>query len=294
MIKNIFAVLLCCFALTLNLKTIESAGNSKIYPTRFIVPTTHRNYLRAVNNVETFNKRPKIVITQEDEVNLSTSFCGSIQEYHAKLKSHEKLEKKGRDIKCSFSVIAQTNILWLKNFVEKLKNGEPFRNSLPVIERLKMEAELMVVLFPVGDLQMGKWLWSYIMKIVAIRQYDDNKLYIHENPFEDDQMPHGVSDFIENCIAEKYLPPTVMEPDFVTKNKRKSDKMFTDLSSSRWFRNSNALGPLDRNYNALIDVLYLKPFWEDERQLLFRGGTITQGFNVDWSRVRQRHRNEWL
>ncbi|XP_050435508.1 uncharacterized protein LOC126842541 [Adelges cooleyi] len=292
MISNIFAFLLCCFVITSNLKTFETAGNSKINPTRFFIQTSHKYYLRAVNNVKTFNKRPKIEITREDERNLSTSTCGGIDEYHTKLKSRDKLEEKGRDIMCSVCVIARSNILWLKNFVEKIKNGEPFNRSENVIKRLKMEAELIFLLFPAGYLQMGKWLWSYFLKIIAIRQYDDNKLYIHENPFEDDQLQTGFSDFIGNCIAKKYLPPTVMEPDFVRKNQSKYDKMFTDLSSSRWFRNSNASHPLDRNYNGLIDILYLKPFWEDERQLLFRGGTITQGFNVDWSKVIQRHRVE--
>ncbi|XP_050441038.1 uncharacterized protein LOC126845994 [Adelges cooleyi] len=292
MIRNIFTFLLCCFATTLNLKTIESAGNSKICPTRFFVQITHKNLLRAVNNVKTLKKRPKIDITREDERNLTTSVCRSIDEYHLKLKSRDKLEKKGRDIICSFCVFAQSNVLWLKNFVEKITNGEPFINNENFVKRLKNEAEMIVVLFPVGDLQMGKWLWSYFLKIVAIRQYDDNKLYIHGNPFEDEQMQTGFSDFIENCIAENYLPPAAMDPDFVTKNESKYKKMFTDLSDSRWFKNLIASHPLDRNYNGLIDILYLKPFWEDGRQLLFRGGTIAQGFNVDWSRVRQRHRNE--
>ncbi|XP_050441040.1 uncharacterized protein LOC126845995 [Adelges cooleyi] len=287
MIGNICALLLCCFAITSSIKEIESAGNSKINPTRFIIQSTHKNYLRAVNNLKTFNKRPKIVITPTDEKKLSTTDCDSINEYRLKLKSRDKLEKKGRDVMCSFCVIVQSNIMCLKNIVEELISGETFISNESVkIKHFKQEAELIVALYPVENLQTGKWLWSYFLKLIAIRQYDDNKHYIHENPFEDDQLQAGVSDFIGNCVQEKYLPPAAVEPDFVTKNTSISDKLFTDLRDSKWFKDFS----LDRNYDALLDVLYLKPFWEDQRQLLFRG--ITQGFDVDWSRVRQRHRKE--
>ncbi|XP_050434850.1 uncharacterized protein LOC126842039 [Adelges cooleyi] len=286
MISNICAFLLCCFAITSNINKIESAGNNRINPTRFFIQTSHENFLRAVNNLKTFNKRPKIVITPADEKFLTMENVNNIDDYRLKLKSRDKLEKKGRDILCSFCVIVQSNITWLKNTVEELMGGESFIDNASNIIRLKQEAELIVAMYPVENLQTGKWLWSYFLKLIAIRRYINNKRYIRENPFEDHQLQAGVSDFIGNCVLEKYLPPSVTEPDFVSKNPRTRDKLLTDLRDSKWFNDF----PLDRDYDAMVEFLYLKPFWTDQRHLLFRA--ITQGFDVDWSAVRQRHRDE--
>ncbi|XP_050421880.1 uncharacterized protein LOC126834175 isoform X3 [Adelges cooleyi] len=295
MIAKICTFLLCCFAIMSNIKTTESAGNSQINPIRFFVQRTHVNYSRMLNNVKTFRDHP-IVIKSKDQKILSKDYK-NIKEYRLKLKSRDKLEKKAKDVKCSFCVIVKSNILCLKNLVELLKSGKPFiynkklhclynyKTIENTILHLKWEAELIVKLLLADNLETAQWLWSYFLKIIATRQYNQNKPFIRENPFDDDQLQTGVSDFIGNCIAEKHLPPTAMESDFVSKNISIYINMFTGIRKSVYFVDY----VLDRNYDNMIELFYLKPFWNDQRQLLF--GQIAQ-VNVDWSKAKQRHEVE--
>ncbi|XP_050427930.1 uncharacterized protein LOC126837951 [Adelges cooleyi] len=284
MIADMSAFLLCCFAVTSNIKKIQSVDN-KIYPMRFLNKTLPENYVHTVKKCKTFNKH-RIVITPAYWSILSSPSVGSSQVYSFKLKSQVKFEKKVQDIKCSFCAITKSNILHLKDLVEKLKSREPFVSNQHDIERVKKEAEIIVRLLLLGNVETGKWLWSYFLKIIAISKYDDNATFINENPFDDEQLQTDVSDFIENCIAEKYLPVVAMESDFVWKNTRRYVKMFRHLRLSEGFLGV-LLGP---NYNATIEFLYLKPFWDDQRQLLLFG-QIT-GANVDWSTAKQRHEVE--
>ncbi|XP_050426437.1 uncharacterized protein LOC126836825 [Adelges cooleyi] len=280
MIAHICAFTLCCFAITLKIKTIESAGNNQIIPVRFFIQSCREDYVHTVNDLKTFNRRP-IGIKPADLRNLTNPAIDNIQEYKSKLKSRDRLEKKAEDIKCSFCAIAKSNILFLKNLVEKLKNGIPFINNEGIVERLKQEVEMMIQLLLTANLETGKWLWSYLLKIVAITQYYDNTPFIHENPFEDEQLQTGISDFIGTCTVNKYLPPAAMESDFVLKNRSVYENMFRVLRRTGWF--SDIL--LGRDL-VTVEFLYLKPFWDDQRQLLFR--PITQ-VDVDWSRAKHRH-----
>ncbi|XP_050426247.1 uncharacterized protein LOC126836684 isoform X2 [Adelges cooleyi] len=271
-------MLICSFAITLNIKTIESAGN-QIVPVRFYTRTSSEDYVQTVNDLKTFNKRPTYIKPAE-QINLSTHACDNINDYHLKLKSRDKLEKRAQDIKCSFCVITKSNISNMKNLVENLKSGEPFGNNEDYVNRLEEEAKIILHLLLMSDLETGKWLWIYYLKMFAISQYEYNKHLINENPFEDDQLQSGVSDFIDNCIAEKYLPKNTIESDLVSKKPEVYKNMFRKLRVSGWV--SNVLGG---RVLVFVKFLYLKPFWEDENQLLFR--QITEA-NVDWSYAKQR------
>ncbi|XP_050426235.1 uncharacterized protein LOC126836675 [Adelges cooleyi] len=286
MTANICTFMLCCFVITSNINTIESAKNNKINPIRFFIHTSREIYIRTLNNLKTFNKHP-IVIKQEDQVILSTPGVGNITEYHLKLKSRDKLEKKAEDIKCSYSVVAKSNISYLKSLVENLKSGEPFIKTYEdTIKSIKKEAEIIFHLLMFGNLETGKWLWHYFLKIVAIRKYNVNKPFIDENLFEDGQLQSGVSDVIDNCMAENYLPPATMESNFISKNRSTFDNMISDLCNSGWL-----IGIIfDRDYDALIEFLYLKPFWDDSG-LLFRQ---MKEVDIDWSETKQRFELEMV
>ncbi|XP_050443863.1 uncharacterized protein LOC126847593 [Adelges cooleyi] len=278
------AYLLCCFVITSNIKIIESAGNHQITPIRFFVQTCFEEYVCTVNDLKTFNKHP-ISIKPAEQKMLSTRACNNINDYQLKLKSRDKLEKKAQDVKCSFCVITKSNILNMKNLIENVKSGEPFIDNEKTVKDLKEEVEIIIHLLLLANIETGKWLWSYYLKIIAISQYYDNKPFIHENPFEDHQLQTDVSDFIENCVAENYLPLTTMESDLVSKKQGVYKDMFSDLRDSGMF--SGILN--GRVVLVTITFLYLKPFWDDGNQLLFRQIT---GADVDWSKAKQRHEVE--
>ncbi|XP_050426767.1 uncharacterized protein LOC126837069 [Adelges cooleyi] len=283
MISNICAFLSCCFAITSNIKTIESAGGCKTVPVRFFAQTSNADYVRTVNSLITFSKNP-ISMKPAEQTILSTAAWETYEDYKLKLKSRDKLEKKAKDIKCSFCVIAKSNILHL---VEKLKSQEPFVNDEEPLTDLKEEAELVLHLLLLANLETGKWLWSYYLKILAIGRYDDMDTFIRENPFGDVQLQTDVSKFIDGCIEDKYLPIAAKEYDLVSKKPNVYNDMFCVLRNSRTFINTRVLSR--RAPMVTVEFLYLKRFWHDEYQVLF--GQITE-VNVDWSRPKQRHQVE--
>ncbi|XP_050426248.1 uncharacterized protein LOC126836684 isoform X3 [Adelges cooleyi] len=282
MIIKVCAFMLCSYAITLNIKTVDSAGN-QIAPVRFYTQTSSEDYVRTVNKLKTFNKRPTYLKPAEQTI-LSIEECDNINDYHLKLKSREKLEKRAQDIKCSFCVITKSNISIMKHLVENLKSGEPYGNNEEYVKRVEEEAKIILYVLMLSDLETGKWLWIYYLKMFAIIQYEYNKHLINENPFEDDQLQSGVSDFIDNCIAEKYLPKTTIESDLVSKKPLIYDNIFNDLRNSGWVTDV-----LDGGVLVSVRFIYLQRFWEDENQLLFR--QITEA-NVDWSNVKRRHELE--
>ncbi|XP_050426411.1 uncharacterized protein LOC126836806 [Adelges cooleyi] len=282
MIANLCEFLFCCFAITSNIKIIESAGN-QIAPLRLYTHTTGPSYVQTIKNLKTFNNHP-VSITYEDVALLTAGYLETFLDYQLKLKSREKLEKKAKDITCSFSLIAKSKLFFLKDLFVKLENGEPFINVEETIKRLKEEAGLILQLLVWGNLETGKRLWSYYLKIIAISQYEGNKRFIQENPFEDQQLQTGFSVFIEKCIADDYLPKNTIEFDLVLKKPEIYEKMFCDLRKSRWGKDV-----LRGQFLVTTDFLYLKSFWDDANEILFRH---IVGVNVDWSNVKQRHELE--
>ncbi|XP_050426409.1 uncharacterized protein LOC126836805 isoform X1 [Adelges cooleyi] len=283
MIANNCAFLLCYFAITLKIKSMESAGN-QIAPLRLYTQSTGPSYVQTINRLITYNKHP-VSIKHADVILLSTRSLGTFLDYQLKLKSREKLEEKAEDIRCSFCVIAKSKLVYLKDLFVKLKDGEPFIDNAETVTRLKEETGIIIYLLMWGNLETGKWLWSYYLKIIAISQYEDNKRFIQENPFEDEQLQTGVLDFIENCIAKEYLPETAIESDLVSKKPKVYKNIFSFLRRTEIFAdNLNSSITL-----APTEFLYLKPFWEDANQILFKQ---LAGVNVDWSNVKQRHEVE--
>ncbi|XP_050426273.1 uncharacterized protein LOC126836706 [Adelges cooleyi] len=276
MIANICAFLLYCFAITSNIKTTESAGN-QVTPVQFFYPLCTGWYVNTVDRLKTYSKHPVAIKTAEQ--NILSGSCDNYKGIKLKTKIRAKLETKVQDIKCSFCAIAKTNILFLTIVVDRLRSGEPYIVDGDIVERLKEEAGIVVHLLLFGNMETDKWLWMYYLKIIALSRYDENKRFIRENPFEDDQLQTGVSDFIEYCKAEKYLPSAKTTVDYVLKNPKVYKNMFSVLRTSE-----SIIGILlDRDFFS-IDFLYLKPFWEDKR-LLF--GQIT-GARVDWSQAKHR------
>ncbi|XP_050426337.1 uncharacterized protein LOC126836755 [Adelges cooleyi] len=282
MIANICAFLLCCFAITSIIKTIESAGN-QITPIRFVAQVSNEHYGRTVNKLKTFKKHP-IDITSTDLRFLSTRVCGTYKDYQSKLKSRDKLEKKAQDIKCSFCVFAKSNVLYLKSLVRKMKGGELSVEDETTVKRLEEEAKIILRLLMLSDLVTGKWLWIYLLKIVAISHCEnDNEPFIDGDPFEDGQLQTGVSEFIKYCKAKEYLPLAKTEADLIWQNPNISKNMFHVLRES-----GNISDVLDGRVLVSIEFLYLKPFWDDD-QLLFKQITLV---DVDWSKAKQRHQDE--
>ncbi|XP_050425528.1 uncharacterized protein LOC126836333 [Adelges cooleyi] len=284
MIANHCAFLVCCFAITSNITTIKSTRNHQITPLRISTQSNCPKFLLTIDELITYNKK-SISINETDVRNLSNRNVGTYSDYELKLKSIVKLEKKAKDIKCSFCVIANSKLLYLKDLFVKLKNGEPFINNEGSVTRLKEEAGLILHLLLWGNFVTGKWLWIYYLKTIAISQYEENKRFIQENPFEDNQLQSGVINFIKKCVTDNYLPETAIESDLVSKNPKVYEKIFFLLLHSRKFADIlNRRAPL-----APTEFLYLKPFWDDESQFLFR--QIPE-VNVDWSNAKQRHDGE--
>ncbi|XP_050426412.1 uncharacterized protein LOC126836807 [Adelges cooleyi] len=283
MMANICTFMLSCFAITSNIKTIESTRN-QIAPLRLYTQSTGPSYVQTIKSLITFNNKNPVSITNKDNALLTANYLGTFVDYQLKLKSREKLEKKVKDIKCSFGLIAKGKLLYLKELFLKLENGEPFINDEVTVTRLKEEVGLILQLLVWGNLETGKWLWSYYLKIIAISQYENNKRFIQENPFEDQQLQTGFSVFIEKCIANDYLPKNAIESYLVLKKPEIYKKMFCDLRESRWNRDV-----LRGGFLVTTDFLYLKPFLDDANQILFRH---IVGVNVDWSNVKQRHELE--
>ncbi|XP_050425519.1 uncharacterized protein LOC126836332 isoform X1 [Adelges cooleyi] len=283
MIANICAFSLCCFALILNIKTIESASNSRITPARFIVPTSNRRYVRTVDKVKTFNKHSTVIIKPVHQRILSMPVVNNIKKYQKKLRSRVRLEKKARDIKCSFCVIAKSKSGYFKNLLERLKGGEPLIYNMDYLINIKQETAMIVELLLAENFETGMWLWSHFLKTIAIEQYDDLENYFKQgDPYEGDNLLQtGISKFIDTCIGENYLSLAAMEPDFVSNDPSVYDRLFEDLSAIRISH--------DRDYNLMIALLYLKPFWDDQRELLFGPISYT---DVDWNEANQKHLTE--
>ncbi|XP_050425525.1 uncharacterized protein LOC126836332 isoform X5 [Adelges cooleyi] len=283
MIANICAFSLCCFALILNIKTIESASNSRITPARFIVPTSNRRYVRTVDKVKTFNKHSTVIIKPVHQRILSMPVVNNIKKYQKKLRSRVRLEKKARDIKCSFCVIAKSKSGYFKNLLERLKGGEPLIYNMDYLINIKQETAMIVELLLAENFETGMWLWSHFLKTIAIEQYDDLENYFKQgDPYEGDNLLQtGISKFIDTCIGENYLSTDVLEPNFVSNAPSVINRFFEDLSAIRL--------PLDRDYNLMIALLYLKPFWNDPSELLF--GQIVHT-DVDWSVAKELYLTE--
>ncbi|XP_050439594.1 uncharacterized protein LOC126845076 [Adelges cooleyi] len=276
MIFNIWPFLLCCFAVTSNLNTIVSAAKSQIFPLRYYFQTSNEYYVRAVNILRSFNKNP-ICIESSDVKNLTSPSFGDIKKYQPKLISRSKLEKRAKDFQCSFCVMAKSNLLYMENLIKKLNNGEPFVHDEKTMKRLELEAKVLLEILRAENLQTGKWLWIYLLKIIAIRQYNANKTIFRKNPIIDNELQNGVSNFIANCVIEKYLLPIPL-PDLISKNPTIVNTMMYDLLVAKWVLHNSDF--------VTVEFLYLKRFWDDGEQILFR--PITE-VNVDWSEAKRRH-----
>ncbi|XP_050425524.1 uncharacterized protein LOC126836332 isoform X4 [Adelges cooleyi] len=284
MIAKLCAILLCCFALILNTKTMETTSNSQITPARFFVPTSDKNYVRAVDNVKTFNKQSTTINKQSI---LSMPVVNDIEKYQKKIKSRDRLEKKAGDIKCTFCVIAKSNAVYLKYLLESFVAVKRFSyddDDLHKLRQIQLETTMIVELLLAENLETGKWLWSHFLKTIAIAEYDDfkNGFKRDVDPFESDRLLQtGVSEFIGTCIREKNLPETAMAPDFVSNNPKGHGRFLNGLSAIPLTTN--------RNYNLMLTLLYLAPFWEDRNEFLFRQIAYT---NVDWNVAKQKHLTE--
>ncbi|XP_050426390.1 uncharacterized protein LOC126836789 [Adelges cooleyi] len=285
MVANIFAFILCCFAITSNIKSIESTGNSK-----FEVPVQYKKhyllniiiyeepYVYEVNRLRTFKK--DTIIIESNEENILSKHLYSDKDMQLKIESLGKFENKIQDIQCSYCVVTKLHILYLKNLAEKLKSGVRLTNNEEIVTGLEKEAKYILRILLMSNLEIGKWLWIFLLKIVAISQYGDNIIpFIRENPFVDDQLQSGVTSVIEKCMAEKYLPPTAMEYDFISKNYNTYDYMFHHLYDP------TIIDDIFHNHVlGVIEFLYLKPFWLSN-QLLFRE---MEEVNIDWGETKQR------
>ncbi|XP_050430804.1 uncharacterized protein LOC126839509 [Adelges cooleyi] len=276
MIANICAFILCCFAITSNIKTIESAGNSKVSPILYF-PLYNELYVHTINHLKTFKEVPIIFQTKEKDILFKS--CANDEDIQFKIESLVKFENKIQDVQCSFWVIAQFNILTMKKIVGKVKSGERFiHNDRRTVKRLEKEANTILQILIRSNFESRKWPWTIFFKTFAFSQFADNIPFFGENPFEDDQLFTGVSNVIENCVADKYLPPTVTESDFISKNMRTYDDMFHYLHD--FVLNEDVF---KGRVLEMIEFVYLKPFWNDN-QLLFKE---IEEVKVDWSEVKQ-------
>ncbi|XP_050425527.1 uncharacterized protein LOC126836332 isoform X7 [Adelges cooleyi] len=279
MIAKLCAILLCCFALILNTKTMETTSNSQITQARFFIPTSDKSYLNAVDNVKTFNK-------QSTAINSSLSMPG-YDKYQKQVRIRYGLEKKARDIKCSFCVIAKSNVGYMSSLLENIISENRFAydaDSLHKLKKITQDTTMIVELLLAENLETGKWLWSHFLKTIAIDNYGGckNGFKSGEDPFEGDRLLQtGVSDFIDTCKREKNLPETAMAPDFVSNNPKGHDRFLNGLRAIPLTTN--------RNHNQMLALLYLTPFWNDQSELLSRQIAHT---NVDWNVAKQKHLTE--
>ncbi|XP_050425526.1 uncharacterized protein LOC126836332 isoform X6 [Adelges cooleyi] len=280
MIAKLCAFLLCCFALILNTKTMESTSNSQITHTRLFIPTPHINLVRHVDNVRTFKKStiPKQLL------GAVSKFSGNDKN----LKIRYDLEKKARDIKCSFCVIAKSNAEFLNNVLQNIISENRFGYDTDVLRKLReilLDTTMIVELLLAENLKTGKWLWTHFLKTFAIEYHEDftGGFRLRVDPFKSDSLLQtGVSEFIDTCIREKNLPEAAMAPEaFILKNSKGHEHFLKDLRRIPF--------PLDRRYSVLLKLLYLQPFWEDHGELLF--GQIAHT-NVDWNVAKEKHLTE--
>ncbi|XP_050430798.1 uncharacterized protein LOC126839500 isoform X2 [Adelges cooleyi] len=276
MVAIIRAFIFCCFAITSSIKTVESADNSKVSPILYF-PLYNELYVHTINHLKTFKEVPIIFQTKEKDILFKS--CANDEDIQFKIESLVKFENKIQDVQCSFWVITQFNILTMKKIVDEVKRGEYiFFHNPNTVKRLQMEANTMLQVLIRSNFESEKWPWTIFLKTFAFSQYGDNKPFIGENPFEDDQLLTGVSDVIENCVADKNLPPTVSESDFISKNMRTYNSIFHHLQY--FVMNEDVF---KGRVLEMIEFVYLKPFWNDN-QLLFKE---IEEVKVDWSAVKQ-------
>ncbi|XP_050431213.1 uncharacterized protein LOC126839833 isoform X2 [Adelges cooleyi] len=232
-----------------------------------------------MNTLETYNQQE--IKFNEKEIKMLTTPVQTYNDLKSRDKVFDKFDKKLEDIKCTCLFIVKTKLVYLTSILERLQNGGPIEVAQEKLNVLKEEAGYMVLLFQKGNIKAGKWFWSFYLKIMAMIDYESNKNFFGETPFVEEELHSDITNFIQNCKDNKYLPKNRTESDLVSKNDNVPINIFQKLRASL----SLAVDYVYVMQYISIDHLYLKPLWE-EHELLF--GEIT-GSAVEWRPTIRRH-----
>ncbi|XP_050435058.1 uncharacterized protein LOC126842216 isoform X1 [Adelges cooleyi] len=265
------------YILTANFMMIEST--SKVSPSYYVNKTLSDAYVITVNNLITYNERE--IKFSDQEITILAIPVQTYNDTKIRDKVFDKFDKKIEDIKCTCSLIVKTKLVYLANILEGLRNGKPIEVVRKELNVLKQEAGNMVLLFQKGNVKAGKWFWSYYFKIMAIIEYEVNKDYFEETPFEEEELQSDITNFINDCKDNKYLPRNRTESDLMSKNPNVPNNIFQELRASTVI----IVDYVNEMQHISIDDLYLRPFW-DKQELLFRQIT---GSAVDWRPTIRRH-----
>ncbi|XP_050434991.1 uncharacterized protein LOC126842145 [Adelges cooleyi] len=264
--------------LAVNIMVIEST--SKVAPTYYVNQTFTVSFVNTVNKLITYNQH-EIKFSDRERTILTTPI-NTYNDTKGRNGVFDKFARKIQDIKCTCSVIVKTKLAYLSNILDGLRSGGAIEVAMDKLNILKQEAGLLVLMFQRGQVKAGKWFWSYLLKILAIIEFESNNNFLGRTPFDDqDELQSGITDFIQYCKDKKYLPKNRTERELVSTNSQVPVNIFRELGSSVTI----AVGYVNVILDMSIDCLYLKPLW-DEHEFLF--SQIT-GSVVEWRPTIRRH-----
>ncbi|XP_050431205.1 uncharacterized protein LOC126839829 [Adelges cooleyi] len=266
--------------LTVKFMMIESTN--KVSPSYYVSQTFSYSYINTVNTLKTYNQQE--IIFSEQEMTVLTTPVRTYNDTKNRDKVFDKFYKKIEDIKCTCSLIVKTKLVHLTNILEALRRGGTIDVAREELNVLKEEAGFMVLLFENAKGKAGKWFWSYYFKIMAMIEYESNKHFFGENPFEEEELQSDITTFLQYCKNNKYFPKNKPQVDLVSKNPNVPINIFRVLQRSVIIGVHYA----DIMQHISIEYLYLKPLW-DEHELLF--AKIT-GSVVEWRPTIRRHAAE--
>ncbi|XP_050431204.1 uncharacterized protein LOC126839828 [Adelges cooleyi] len=265
------------FILSVNIVMIESTN--KVSPSYYVCQTFSYPFYNTVNILKTYSQQE--IKFSDNERTVLTSPVQNYNDTKGRHKVFDKFDKKIEDIKCTCTLIVKTKLVYLSNILEGLQRGGPIDVARDELKVLKEEAGFMVLLFQKGKVKAGKWFWSFFLKILAIIEYESNSSFFEGTTFDQAELQSGITNFIQYCKNNKYLPNNIAEYDLMSNNLNVPNNIFQELRASRII----ALDYVNIMQYISIDYLYLKPLW-DEHELLF--GEIT-GSDVEWRPTIRRH-----
>ncbi|XP_050435065.1 uncharacterized protein LOC126842220 [Adelges cooleyi] len=266
--------------LIVNFVMIEST--KKVSPPYYVSRTYSLFYVNTVNTLKTYNQQ-EIKFSEKEITTLQTP-VQTLNDTKGRNIVFDKFYKKIEDIKCTCSLIIKSKLVHLTNILEGLRRGGTIEVALDELNVLKEEAGFMVLLFEKAKGKAGKWFWSYYFKIMAMIEYESNKNFFRETPFEEEELQSDITNYIEYCKNNKYFPKNKPQDDLVSKNPNVPINIFKVLQRSVIIGVHYA----DIMQHISIEYLYLKPLW-DEHELLF--AKIT-GSVVEWRPTIRRHAAE--
>ncbi|XP_050431197.1 uncharacterized protein LOC126839824 isoform X2 [Adelges cooleyi] len=201
------------YILTANFMMIEST--SKVSPSYYVYNTFTPLHVDTVNNLVTYNQN-EIKFSDKERTFLTTP-VRTYNDTKDRKTVFEKFDKKIEDIKCTCSVIVKSKLAYLSNILEGLQSGGAIEVAKDKLTELKEEAGLIVLMFQIGRVKAGKWFWSFYFKIMAIIEYEVNKDYFEKTPFREEELQSSITNFLNYCKENNYLPNYRTESDLLLK-----------------------------------------------------------------------------